>query len=351
MAQGSTRRGTDDRGLHGGARLGRVTVDSYGLNVRGDDGAFVGDRASETGFLQILDRVRRRDRIGKDPFGAGRGPDTDKALLERVLLGGDPDASHLLHIAVEEYAQGFADVVRFFLAKPQWEGVERIVVGGGFPFKGFGGLAVRRTARIVRTRRVPVELQVLGQDLDEGGMIGWVHALAPATTRGYQAFLGVDIGGTHVRCAIVEHRLRRAADGSKACATDHMQWRHGDDAPSRDELVLRIAGMLNGLAAEARTLGLSLAPVVGVACPGRIEPDGDLAEGTQNLPGDWSPPFNLPRELAKKLDRIDGRTPEVLMHNDAVVQGLSDAFRVKDARRWGVLTIGTGLGNASYTNR
>jgi hypothetical protein len=39
------------------------------------------------------------------------------------------------------------------------------------------------------------------------------------------------------------------------------------------------------------------------------------------------------------------------MHNDAVVQGLSEVPNMQDVARWGVLTIGTGLGNARFTNR
>ena len=39
------------------------------------------------------------------------------------------------------------------------------------------------------------------------------------------------------------------------------------------------------------------------------------------------------------------------MHNDAVVQGLSERPFMDDVKRWGVLTIGTGLGNAQFTNR
>jgi hypothetical protein len=39
------------------------------------------------------------------------------------------------------------------------------------------------------------------------------------------------------------------------------------------------------------------------------------------------------------------------MHNDAVVQGLSQLPFMQDHKRWGVLTIGTGLGNALFTNR
>ena len=39
------------------------------------------------------------------------------------------------------------------------------------------------------------------------------------------------------------------------------------------------------------------------------------------------------------------------MHNDAVVQGLSELPFMRDVKHWAVLTIGTGLGNASFTNR
>jgi hypothetical protein len=39
------------------------------------------------------------------------------------------------------------------------------------------------------------------------------------------------------------------------------------------------------------------------------------------------------------------------MHNDGVVQGLSEVPFMQDVERWGVLTIGTGLGNACFTNR
>ena len=41
----------------------------------------------------------------------------------------------------------------------------------------------------------------------------------------------------------------------------------------------------------------------------------------------------------------------IVMHNDAVVQGLSEAPFVHEARQWRVLTIGTGLGNAVFRNR
>jgi hypothetical protein len=39
------------------------------------------------------------------------------------------------------------------------------------------------------------------------------------------------------------------------------------------------------------------------------------------------------------------------MHNDGVTQGLSEVPFMQDFDYWGVLTIGTGLGNARFTNR
>jgi hypothetical protein len=39
------------------------------------------------------------------------------------------------------------------------------------------------------------------------------------------------------------------------------------------------------------------------------------------------------------------------MHNDAVVQGLSEAPFMRGLDHWGVMTIGTGLGNARFTQR
>ena len=51
------------------------------------------------------------------------------------------------------------------------------------------------------------------------------------------------------------------------------------------------------------------------------------------------------------IPRIGSRETVVTMHNDAVVQGLSETPWMQDVSHWGVLTIVTGLGNARFTNR
>src|SRR6202012_2555369 len=120
----------------------------------------------------------------------------------------------------------------------------------------------------------------------------------------------------------------------------------------REQAVKRLVKMLKGLIDEADEEGFKLAPFIGVACPGVINHDGSIEKGAQNLPGNWeSSKFNLPASLVEGIPRIGEHDTAVVMHNDGVVQGLSEVPFMQDLKRWGVLTIGTGLGNARFTNR
>jgi hypothetical protein len=94
---------------------------------------------------------------------------------------------------------------------------------------------------------------------------------------------------------VVALNLKKAPDLSKAAVWKRELWRHADDKPKRDEAITEISGIA--------------IPIIG-----------------------------------------DHETV-VLMHNDAVVQGLSEVPFNSDLEHWGVLTIGTGLGNARFTNR
>ena len=114
----------------------------------------------------------------------------------------------------------------------------------------------------------------------------------------------------------------------------------------------RLVKMLKDLITASEKEGLKLAPFIGIACPGVINEDGSIEKGAQNLPGNWeSSKFNLPASLVEDIPEIGGHDTAVLMHNDGVAQGLSEVPFMQDVERWGVLTIGTGLGNARFTNR
>ena len=103
--------------------------------------------------------------------------------------------------------------------------------------------------------------------------------------------------------------------------------------------------MLKELIGEAESKELKLAPFIGIACPGVINEDGSIEKGAQNLPGNWeSSKFNLPASLIEVIPAIGDHDTALLMHNDGVVQGLSEVPFMQDVERWGVLTIGTGQG-------
>jgi hypothetical protein len=59
----------------------------------------------------------------------------------------------------------------------------------------------------------------------------------------------------------------------------------------------------------------------------------------------------FPANLIEAIPQIGEHDTSVIMHNDGVVQGLSEAPFMQDVKRWGILTIGTGPGNARFTNR
>ena len=151
---------------------------------------------------------------------------------------------------------------------------------------------------------------------------------------------------------MVETRCKKAPDLSKAHVWKSELWRHADDEPTREAAVKRLVKMLKELIELAESEDLKLAPFIGIACPGVINADGSIQKGAQNLPGNWeSSKFNLPASLVEGIPKIGTHDTAVLMHNDGVVQGLSELPFMQDVERWGVLTIGTGLGNARFTNR
>lgn len=339
---------------HGMTKLPQLQIAGYNLEVADAEG-FIGDRASQTAFRAVLDQWRRRYRAnaGKDPLGSRPSSSLSKKALDRIIAGERPTAaSDLVHGAIEEYALELVQVIQRFTRQKSWRGVRRIVVGGGFPESDVGERAILQAAALCHVAEVPVELARLRHDVDDGGLIGWVH-LAPAHfVEHYDALLAIDLGGTNARCGIVSFRRKKAADLSRARVERRDKWRHADDDPSRTALVAELARMLGKMIRWAERHKLRLAPFVGIGCPGLIRADGTIARGAQNLPGNWAADtFHLPTALRDALPMIGKEATQVLMHNDAVVQGLSELPFMADVKRWGVLTIGTGLGNASYVNQ
>jgi predicted NBD/HSP70 family sugar kinase len=337
---------------HGATRLPAVEVDSFNIELKDDDG-FLGDRASKGAFRQILDNIRQPLRKnGGDPLGAKASEMIAKSTLDELLVGDDIAAAALVHGAVEAFARELAYVTGRFLKTKAWADTERIVVGGGFRQSRVGELAIARTDILLKADGFAIDLVPIRHHPDEAGLIGCLHLAPSWILEGHDSILAVDIGGTNIRCGIVETRWKKAADLSKSSVWKSELWRHADDEPSREAAVRRLSKMLKDLIDLAEADGLKLAPFIGIACPGVINPDGSIEKGAQNLPGNWeSSKFNLPASLVEAIPEIAGHDTAVLMHNDGVTQGLSEVPFMQEVARWGVLTIGTGLGNARFSNR
>jgi predicted NBD/HSP70 family sugar kinase len=335
-------------GVHGAAKLPFVEVDTYNEELRDAEG-FIGDRASKRAFRAILDEWRERLRGAgeEDPLGERPSEDISKKKLDRVLKEGEPLAAGLVHTAIEDFARELATVTGRFLRLKAWQKTERIVVGGGFRASRIGELAIGRAAVLVKAGGHAVDLVPIAHHPDDACLIGAVY-LAPAwVLEGFDAMLAVDIGGSSIRAGAVALGAAPKVELSEV-------WRHADEEPppKREDAVAHLLAMLERMAKACTKKSITLAPLIGVACPGVIAEDGSITRGGQNLPGNWeSARFNLPERLRDGLPKIGAHETHVLMHNDAVVQGLSQIPHARDVARWGALTIGTGLGNARFTNR
>ncbi len=337
---------------HGAEQLSLVTIDAYNAELRSSEG-FVGDRASKRAFVSLLDDWRERVRqAGDDPFGETPTEEISKKQLDKVLSEGDAEAAGIIQGAIEEFSQEFAQVIRRFLRLKSWKDTQRIAVGGGLRQSRIGELAIGRTAVLLKSTGFDVELKPITNEPDHAGLIGCVQLLPAWILAGYDSILAVDIGGSNIRTGTVRLNTKKAPDFSAAEIERFELWRHREDAPDREDAVQRLIEMLNGLLKRATKDELKLAPFIGIGCPGVIRPDGTIDRGGQNLPGNWeAKSFNLPHLLRDAIPKIGEHETLVVMHNDAVVQGLSEVPFMRDVERWGVLTIGTGLGNARFTNR
>jgi hypothetical protein len=345
--------------VHGSSDLQVVSVDAYNAELRDAEG-FIGDRASNRAFRAILDEWRDRIRAAtdEDPLGDTPSDELPKKKMDKVLVEGEPEAAGIIQGAIEDFANELTTVVTRFLKLKSWRDTERIVVGGGLRSSRVGELAIGRTSVLLKAAGHKIDLVPVRNHPDEAGLLGAIH-LAPAwMLEGHDAILAVDIGGSNLRAGLVELRpwknAKKAGDVARGTVEELELWRYADEKtkPTREEAVEKIGGMLERLIKHAGKNQAKLAPFIGVGCPGIIADDGRIERGGQNLPGNWeSSRFNLPERLRELIPKIDGHDTVVVLHNDAVVHGLSDLAYVQDVDHWGVLTIGTGLGNARFSNR
>jgi hypothetical protein len=337
---------------HGAAVLPAVSVDSYNVEIKDAEG-FIGDRTTNGAFRDILEDWRKRlKKIDEDPLGDKPSEDLSKKELDKFLNSDDPEVAGVIHEAIGEFAQELSGVIRRFLRLKDWKDTERIVIGGGFRRSQIGEQVIGRTSVLLKAEGIDIELTPISHHTDEAALIGAVHLAPSWIFAGHDGILAVDIGGTNIRAGIVEFNRKTDPNLAKTRVKEVDLWRHADDAPNREAAVDRLIGMLRKLVRTADKEKYQLAPFIGIACPGLINADGTIKRGGQNLPGNWEgAKFNLPLRIAEAVSIDEKHPTAVVMHNDAVVQGLCEIPYMRDVASWGVLTIGTGLGNARFTNR
>ena len=329
--------------------LPSVVVDSYNLDVR-EGREILNHRLRKAAFYDLIDPIELDQSAVTEKRTSHRISRKD---LETALESGGSAASLEVEKAVEIFAGEMAHVIGKFLKTKEWSGVERIVIGGGFRKGKIGKLCIARAGAKLAAEGAKVELVPTRHKPDEAGLIGGAHILPTWMLDGHDAILCADIGGTNIRVGIVALRFSKAADLSKAEVAASDIWHHAEDDPKRTATVATLVRMLRSMQKTAAKRKLALVPVISLGCPGIIDQDGSIVHGAVNLPGgNWeSEHFNLAAAVAKEIPVIGSHSTLLLMHNDAVVQGLSQIPWMQDVKRWGVMTIGTGLGNACFTTR
>ena len=336
--------------LHGALRLPTARVDSYNLDIT-YEGKRLAACTNKRALKAAVEKWRRAARhSGSDPFGKRDSMKMTKKELDAALSSEDCQARCIVLGAVEDFAGSLAMLTERILLVPAWQNTERIVVGGGLRASATGELIIQRAQALLHDRGLRIELRPIKSHPHEAALLGSAQLVPSSMIAGFDAMLAADIGGTNVRLGVVRLNLKKAGDLSKARVWKKVVWRHADHSVGRDDVLQTMAAVLRTLIKKAEAKGLRLAPYIGIACPGLTSADGSIGNGSEVLPGNWrSPHFNLPAWLSDAIPAIGGHESMVILHNDAVVQGLSEIPFLGSCQRWGVFTVGTGLGNARFS--
>ena len=143
-------------GTHGSADLPLVTVDSYNVEIKDDEG-FIGDKASKGAFLELVEEIRGKLRdLGDDPLGDKPTEEISKRTFDKLLAEGEPEAVGVIQGAAEAFSQRLAQVLKRFKRLKAWKGVERVVVGGGFRDSRLGELVIGRASVLLKEEKIDI---------------------------------------------------------------------------------------------------------------------------------------------------------------------------------------------------
>lgn len=324
-----------------------IRISGYGAKLPDPDkkGCFLGDRVSGRAFVKLFKKRCKKCNIELDK-------DISEGAIDNLLEEGDAADERVVRDVAVEFGERLAEVIRLFLKWSYWRNTEAIVIGGGMASRHVGGIAIHAAQARLMKSHPGLELHRIHHHPNEAGLVGSVHLIPPSRIAGKDGLLAIDIGGSKVRAGIVEFGQRKSGLLADARVWRVEVWKHAKARATRRKVVEKMAEMLCSLIEEGDKAKFRLSPLIRIGVPGEIDKDGYILSGAHNLPGDWEDErFNLPLELSAKLPKIDGEPVSVSIHNDAVVQGLAEFPFMRNFKRWGILTIGSGLGNAHFVNR
>ena len=296
-------------------------------------------------------RLKQRRGGGRDPFGDIVPEAVEAEALDDALTGGSPIAGGLVQGAIEDVAHNLVKVIRAYLVRPEWQGTQRVIIGGGFRVARIAELALARASVLLRADSLGSAVAAIRHDPEETGLLGAARLVPLAVLERHDAVLTADLGRRSFRVGVVLPRLGVAPELAAAGVWRMRRRLPAAEVQDRSAALRGLADLFTQLAAETEAAGLSLAPAIAIGVPAMVQADGTLGRAAAAMPGDWfDTPLPLHAEISKRLatTSLDGH--KVLPHHAAVTYGLSEAPFHRDVARWGVLRIGADPGHARFTN-
>lgn len=241
--------------------------------------------------------------------------------------------------ALKKMGEKLGSVIEKLLAWKYWKNTERIFIGGGLAKGEVGDVLLKSARRYISSQ---IDMRKIHHEPEVAGLIGGSYMVPPEGKR--EKMISVDLGGAKVRAGIVSSPRKEAKVFTKRVRN----WKNLN--LDRGSLANLVASLILECLEKCENPG-EISEYICVGCPGMIDDRGNIIEGASNLPGDWTyPEFHLPSVIRSELRETSFDEFKFIMRNDAVVQGLSEIPFTQDVKEWGILTIGTGLGNAKFLN-
>ncbi len=193
-------------------RLSSVDIDSFNIELKDDDGFSrrpAPARAPSARFLMSWRKPaeEKRRRSARQKSHRRNSPRATSTTCWWATMSRPPA---LVHSAIEEFAQELAYVDRPRSSRPRRGRIPSVSwSAAAFGQSRVGELAIARADIILKAEDFDVDLVPIRFHPDDAGLIGTLHLAPSWIFEGHDSILAVDIGGTNIRCGVVETRWKK----------------------------------------------------------------------------------------------------------------------------------------------